>query len=299
MRTIPLAAQMLAPLAAHNFPFIAIILASFLWAAGAGADGTVSGLRCEYLADPLGIDVQTPRLTWKISDTNHTRGQKQTGYQVLVASSPALLEQGRADVWDSGQVLSSQSALVPFAGKQLASGQECFWKVMIYDKDKKPSAWSPVARFSMGLLTPEDWKGAWIRHPSAPTQKHVWFRKNFTLPFQPASAFVHVASMGYHELYINGVKVDDKVLSPALTQLQKRVHYITYDIARNLRSGENCIALWTGAGWAPSHRIAIRLQLNAKGADQATFSLSSDPSWRCELSNSEDISGGKNITAVP
>ena len=256
---------------------------------------TVSGLRCEYLADPLGIDVQTPRLTWKISDTNHTRGQKQTGYQVLVASSPALLEQGRADVWDSGQVLSSQSALVPFAGKQLASGQECFWKVMIYDKDKKTSAWSPVARFSMGLLNPEDWKGPWIRHPSAPTQKHVWFRKNFTLPFQPVSAFVHVASMGYHELYINGVKVDDKVLSPALTQLQKRVHYITYDIARNLRSGENCIALWTGAGWAPSHRIALRLQLNAKGADQGAFSLSSDPSWRCELSNSEDISGGKNF----
>src|ERR1035437_7531524 len=85
----------------------AIILASFLWTLSAGAAVAVSALQCEYLTDPLGIDVQTPRFTWKITDTNHARGQKQTGYQVLVASSPARLDEGRADIWASGQVHSS------------------------------------------------------------------------------------------------------------------------------------------------------------------------------------------------
>lgn len=168
---------------------------------------TVSGLQCEYLTEPLGIDVQTPRFTWQLTDVDSTRGQKQTGYQVLVASSPALLGEGQADIWDSGQVLSAQSALVPFAGKKLTSGENCFWKVRVWDKDKKPSAWSSTARFSMGLLEPDDWTGPWIKHPTAPVTDHIWFRKTFTLRDAAASAFIYVASVGYHELYVNGQKV--------------------------------------------------------------------------------------------
>src|SRR5487761_2376283 len=141
-----------------------VILASFLWTLPAGAAVAVSALQCEYLTDPLGIDVQTPRFTWKLTDTDHARGQKQTGYQVRVASSPARLDEGRADIWDSGKVQSSQSALVPFAGHKLTSGQDCFWKVRVFDKDQKPSAWSSTARFSMGLLEPKDWTGPWIKH---------------------------------------------------------------------------------------------------------------------------------------
>ncbi|HEY2760296.1 MAG TPA: alfa-L-rhamnosidase, partial [Pirellulales bacterium] len=112
-----------------------------LCAIPAKADVIVSGLQCEYLTDPLGIDVEAPRLTWKLSDTNHTRGQKQTGYQVLVASSPNRLKEGPADIWDSGVVRSAQSSLVPIVGKKLTSGEDCFWKVRVLDKDSQPSAW--------------------------------------------------------------------------------------------------------------------------------------------------------------
>jgi hypothetical protein len=186
-----------------------------------------TGLQCEYLTDPLGIDVQTPRFTWQLSDADHSRGQKQTGYQVLVARSPALLAEGRADIWDSGKVVSAQSALVPFAGKKLASGENCFWKVRVWDKDKKPSAWSSPAHFSMGLLEPGDWTGPWIKHPTAPVVDHIWFRKTFTLRKKAASAFIYVASVGYHELYINSQKVDARVLAPSLTRLDKRVLYVS------------------------------------------------------------------------
>jgi alpha-L-rhamnosidase len=273
----------------------ALILTHFLWLFSARAGVMVSGLKCEYLTDPLGIDVQTPRFAWKLSDADHTRGQKQTGYRVLVASSPALLDEERADIWDSGLTLSTQSALVPFAGKKLASGQVCFWKVRILDKDQKPSAWSSTARFSMGLLEPEDWTGSWIKHPTAPVEKHVWFRKSFTLREMPASAFIHVASIGYHELYVNGQKVDPRVLAPSLTRLDQRVLYVTYDITRALRGGDNCIAIWTAPGWSRysffKTEPALRVQLSGKTTSGDAISLDSNSSWRCEISSSEDIGG--------
>ncbi len=273
----------------------AIILTNVLWFFSAHGAVMVTGLQCEYLTDPLGIDVQTPRFTWQLSDTDHVRGQKQTGYQVLVASSPVFLDEGRADIWDSGQVLSAQSALVPFAGKKLTSGENCFWKVRVLDMDKKPSAWSSTARFSMGLLEPSDWTGPWIKHPTAPVEKQIWFRKTFTLRNKAASAFVYVASVGYHELYVNGQKIDARVLAPSLTRLDKRVLYVTYDIRDALKAGDNCIAIWTGPGWSRysffKTEPALRVKLNGKTTGGESISLASDTSWRCEISSSEDIGG--------
>jgi alpha-L-rhamnosidase len=40
-------------------------------------------LRCEYLTDPLGIDVVKPRLSWVMEDRGQesgSRGLKQTAY---------------------------------------------------------------------------------------------------------------------------------------------------------------------------------------------------------------------------
>ena len=49
------------------------------------ADLTVAALRCEYVENPLGVDVPAPRLFWKLE--SKTRGQCQSAYQVLAASS--------------------------------------------------------------------------------------------------------------------------------------------------------------------------------------------------------------------
>jgi alpha-L-rhamnosidase len=275
--------------------YINVVILSLLLGFSSHAAVIVSGLQCEYLTGPLGIDTVVPRFTWKISDTAGTRGQKQTGYQVQVASRPALLEEGKGDIWDSGRVNSSQSALVPFAGNELASGEDCYWKVRIFDKDKKPSAWSATARFSMGLLHSNDWTGPWIAHPTAPKEQHIWYRKNFSLKEKPVLAFIYVSSVGYHELYVNGQRVDSRVLAPTLTRLDKRVFYVTYDITHVLQTGENCIAIWTGAGWARYDFFraepALRVQLNAKLVNGDAVSLASDPSWRCAVSDAADIGG--------
>ena len=112
-------------------------------------------LRCEYLENPLGIDVTQPRLNW-ILDSDERR-QKQTAYQILVASSADELKNDQGDLWDSGKISSDQTTFVAYDGKPLASRELCFWKVRSWDEAGKPSLWSKAVFWEMGLLSINDW----------------------------------------------------------------------------------------------------------------------------------------------
>lgn len=126
---------------------------------------TVERPRCEYLNDPLGIDVIKPRLSWIVQSDD--RGQKQTAYRVLVASSPERLANDEGDLWDSGRVESDQTLHVEYSGKPLTSRMQCFWKVQAWDKDGKASPWSKPALWTMGLLNKSDWNAQWIADAKA------------------------------------------------------------------------------------------------------------------------------------
>ncbi|HQH74543.1 MAG TPA: alfa-L-rhamnosidase, partial [bacterium] len=115
---------------------------AFFMASAAGADGSlaVRDLRCEYQSHPLAVDAARPRLSW-ILDAER-RNQSQTAYQVLVSGSRENLDRDKGDLWDSGKVASDRSIQVEYAGKPLASYQQCFWKVQVWDVNDQPSAWS-------------------------------------------------------------------------------------------------------------------------------------------------------------
>ena len=255
---------------------------------------SVTDLRCEYLTDPLGIDVRNPAMSWKLADANKTRGQKQTAYQIVV-SADRRGEAGKQTVlWDSGKLDSSTSVNAIYAGPSLKSGQDCRWKVRVWDKDGKATAWSDEARFSMGLLDPSDWHGDWIGYKQADNIKHIWYRKSLQLDKVASLAFVYLCSIGYHELYVNGNRIETSVLAPAVTNLTKRALYVTYDITSHLKKGENVIALWTGSGWARAsgsygkkcweQKSILRCQVNLSNGQ----SFHSDSSWKCKVSSSEN-----------
>jgi alpha-L-rhamnosidase len=151
---------------------ISLLLASFAAAVGAQAAERAAGsasfapsnLRCDYIVNPLGVDSIPPRLSWRL--VSSTRGERQTAYRVLVASSPDRLAKNQGDLWDSSRVASDEAAHIPYAGQTLISSQQVFWKVRLWDKDGRPSPWSEPASWTMGVLTPADWKGArWISDP--------------------------------------------------------------------------------------------------------------------------------------
>jgi len=121
---------------------------------------TVSYPRCEYLTNPSGLDVVRPRLSWVIESGQ--RGEKQTAYQILVASSANLLSQGTGDLWDSGKVTGDATNQMVYHGSPLHSRAQCFWQVRAWSQDDQPSPWSKPACWSIGLLQAGDWSAKWI-----------------------------------------------------------------------------------------------------------------------------------------
>jgi alpha-L-rhamnosidase len=261
---------------------ILILLMGGAWAV-AGAEGPrpPSHLRCEYLPDPLGIDVTAPRLSWVLDHSQ--RGENQTAYQVLVSGRLETLNHDQGDQWDSGQVPSGESTQVVYNGKPVESGHTYYWKVRYWDNEKRASDYSAPARFEMGLLSRQEWNGKWITGNE--------LRREFHLEGKVVRARAYVTALGYYELRINGEKAGDRVLDPAWTTYPKRVLYSTYDVTRALAAGQNAVGVTLGGGWAtlgygmPSQKPyysqpALLLQMNIELEGGKRISVVSDESWK-------------------
>lgn len=129
-----------------------------------------AALRCEYLSDPLGVDVPRPRLSWVLE--GEARGARQRAYRVVVSADPPALGTMRGDtgrpprerlvLWDSGRVESAETAQVEYAGPDLPARSRCGWVVTVWDEADRPAT-SAEAHWEVGLLTNEEWgPAAWI-----------------------------------------------------------------------------------------------------------------------------------------
>lgn len=144
---------------------------------------SASGLRCEYRVEAIGLDVREPRLSWVLKSDR--RGDRQTAWQVLVASTPAPLAKHQGDLWDSGKVDNDQTLHVVYQGRPLTSRMRCHWKVRVWDREGRPSGWSQPALWTMGLLDRTDWQAEWIADPvsqtnTLPTKVHNGYHSHFT-----------------------------------------------------------------------------------------------------------------------
>lgn len=291
------------------------VLAGFVCLSGAGcrhdlqstgqqklSERIIDSLRCEYLNNPLGIDSENPRLSWVLR--SEVRGVEQIGYQILVASDQAALKKNTGDLWDSGKVISDQSVQVEYAGKALPSGQDCFWKVRVWDQDGHVSDWSEPAFWSMGLLKPSDWKARWIgQQDPAPenADKAEQIRSLFPLPiFRKAfeiksgvrSAKVYICGLGQYELFLNGKKIGDHFLDPAWSLYEKTVYYNTYDITDAVQNGTNAFGVMLGKGFYNTRgdrrihfvnvyrplKLILQAQIIYQDGSQET--IVSDGSWK-------------------
>ena len=53
--------------------------------------------------------------------------------------APSVLARIKGDLWDSGKVLSEESAHIPYAGKPLISRTRCWWAVRVWQAQAKHS----------------------------------------------------------------------------------------------------------------------------------------------------------------
>ncbi|MFI5386019.1 MAG: family 78 glycoside hydrolase catalytic domain [Fimbriimonadales bacterium] len=255
---------------------------------------TVTGLRCEYLADPIGIDEPSPRLSWIVEYPG--RDWRQSAYQITVASSPSRLN-AKADLWDTGKVASSGTIQIPYRGRALASGEECFWRVQVWDQHGVKSAWSRAGRWQMGLLNEEAWHGAaWIggtaKQSPAPAPL---LRGEFEVAGKVRMATLCACGLGYAELHLNGQKLGGaSERDPGYTNFDKRVLYVTHDVTSLVKPGVNAVGAILGTGWYDAHdratwnfdkapwrgRPRLRLLLTIEYADGHRQTVASGQGWK-------------------
>jgi alpha-L-rhamnosidase len=201
-------------------------------------------LRCEYAHNPLGVDVSQPRLFWKLESA--VRGQRQSAYQILVASSADVLAKDQGDLWDSGKVISDETVQISYKGLPLKSSQQVFWKVRVWDQDGGASAWSRPASWTIGLLSEDDWQARWI---AAETEAQtLMLRREFVVKPGLERAVVYICGLGHYEMSLNGEKIGDALLAPGWSKYDKTCLYDTYDIKQLLNADHNAVGLLLGNG---------------------------------------------------
>ena len=231
-------------------------------------------LTCEFAENPLGVESFNPRFGWVL--LSDVKGDKQTAYEIKVASSPDLLKTGEADYWNSGKIVSDKSHYITYEGKNLESGKQYYWIARVWDASGKISEWSRVNTWSVALKK-EDWKAKWIgaihqKDSNLPTnntyhtlaQKPDWenlwdnvnplakrsiiLRKEFMLDKNIKDAKIYVSGLGHYDLYINGKRVDNSVFKPLWSEYNKTVYYNVFDISEFLQEGKNTIGVILGNG---------------------------------------------------
>ena len=247
---------------------------------------SVDALKCEGLVNPLGIDNTEPHFSWKLLSD---KPAKQVAYEILVASRESLLETGKADLWDSGKVPSSESVMISYAGKTLKSRQLCFWKVRSYTNGET-SEWSKVQRFCVGIQGEDQMRGQYIGLGLG-QDKAILLARAFKIKKVGKTAFLHINSLGYHEVYLNGKKVSETVLAPAVSQMDKRSLIVTYDVTDLLQKGTNNLVLWIGSGWYKKDTFQASYEGPAVRADLDVWE---DGTWNPLLKTDETWQGAES-----
>jgi len=271
----------------------------------------LAALRCEYLQDPLGIDICRPRLSWQLRSERY--GVRQNAYQIVVTADASA-----GLVWDSGRVPSDNSTQVEYGGPELLSRQRYCWRVRIWDERDAVSNWSADAFWEMGLLTSADWQALWIepvQEPARPEPKInmfqnlgmispqpdsdysrlnpcLYLRKTFTTQGSVRKARIYATAHGVYRLEINGVRVGSQELAPEVTAYQGFLQYQTYDVGELLTPGANVIGAVLADGWYRGRiglpgdscqygdKLALLLQLEVEYSDGSRQWVNSDHNFK-------------------
>ena len=238
-------------------------------------------LRTEYLKEPLGLGIRAPRFYW-----NCEGGVTQSAYQIIATRNGE-------NVWDSGEVDSSSMTHIRYAGKMLGSRDRVTWAVRLKDEN---GVWGEYSEswFELGLLEESDWNAKWITGDYKPKKNTRYpvdcFRKNFSLRGTVKRARLYAAAKGVYDVCINGMRLEEFILAPGMTDYRKRIQYQTYDVT-GLLAEENSLELRVADGWYRGSvaaygvenvfgtQMGILAQLEVEYADGSTGMIVTDESF--------------------
>lgn len=164
--------------------FLTILLSGSPIVLAEESSAAMTDLRVNYMVEPIGLDSENPRFSWKMIAPAGSRGYSQTAYQIVVKDPDGNV------TWDSGKVDSSVSVAIAYAGSDLQPATRYDWTVTVWDQNNntaKASSW-----FETGLMSRDgetNWDGAkWIyvndqdRAPMFRTEKNLMQKKQLLRP---------------------------------------------------------------------------------------------------------------------
>lgn len=133
----------------------------------------VKELKTDYRHNPIGIDYETPEFNWVMESAK--RGEKQTAYELGVASSYQNAVNGEFDVWYSGKVDSNSTHAYygeingtnGTTAATLEPRTEYYWSVVSYDMNGKAIPATQIAKFETGLFGDFGSANKWIQSDGA------------------------------------------------------------------------------------------------------------------------------------
>ena len=246
----------------------------------------IRNLRTNHLENPLGYQMDAPLLTWTAEDST---GMKQQSARVQVTTSGNFDDclydsDARSDISSLGFV--PDVALLPRTRYE--------WRVEVVADDGDRAVSEP-AWFETGKRG-ERWQAQWIRAPFC-KDVHPILSRRFTLPARSVRGRAYVVGLGLYELYLNGRKVGDEVLTPFYNDYNLWIQYQTYDVTDLLQAGENVLEAWLGNGWYKGRfgfgertdcvygdQMQLLLELRAGMPDGAEVVVGTGPDWSCRRS---------------
>ncbi|HVC48098.1 MAG TPA: family 78 glycoside hydrolase catalytic domain [Terracidiphilus sp.] len=262
-------------------------------------------LEVDNLRHALGIDDASPSFSWQLDDP--TRGARQTGYEVQVATSEAELRAGKADVWVSGRVASGQSLNVKYAGPALKASTRYYWRVKVWGVGGKAYAPDAVNWWETGLMTPDAWRADWIgyetpeeaavRHAraewvtvedAAPVKgdvERIAYRTHVTLAKPVRKAVLYATGEDTVSAWVNGTHAMEASALPPYEHLPWK-KFVRADVTGDVAAGTNTIAIeavhYTNPndGAARVAKPPMIATLYVEYSDETTATFGSDATWK-------------------
>ncbi|MEJ2879842.1 glycoside hydrolase family 78 protein [Pedobacter sp. GR22-6] len=261
-------------------------------------------LKVEYQDNPLSVETQSPRFSWKLNTS--TKNTLQQSYEIRVGLDAKALASGKKILWKDSKN-TDQSVHINYTGPVLESRTRYFWQLRIKDNHGNTAGWTAVKFWQMGIKA-EDWTAQWISVPGKDTSdRSPIFRKEFTVAKKVQQALVYVTAKGLYEAAINGQRVSDSYFAPGWTSYKKRLQFQTYDVTAAIKKGSNAIGVSLGDGWYTGHigfghqhnfygdTRALLLQIELTFTDGTKQVIQTDESWKTSYGPilSSDIYNGE------
>lgn len=228
----------------------AAIVAAVVMSSCGGDDERVKivGLRCEYAEEPLTIDGDSVRFTWRYESDEPVASFRQHKVEVRIATDEESLADEESCVATSGRVRGGQMIVLPTDSLD-AESRYC-WQVRGYNALGVETMVSPVAWFSTAKLHGKAWSAKWITDSYDKNYEPApMFRKRFRLSGNVERASLYISAAGYYDAAINGSRVSDDWLDPGYTHYDKRNLYQVHDVTALVHDGDNVITATLGNGF--------------------------------------------------